>query len=538
MSSPEPTRSRPARCSGEHVMMLALLLVASIAAVRLLTPEQPADTRSFLDRVVAAALGLVQCFGLFVLLTAGVASLELAKQTAARYRQHRTEKKLERLRPILHSAADFATADRLRRVVPLLVDRDPGVRQHAFAASFCLLRAAPDLADLARAHRAALEKALLLEPGFAIALQEADGRFPLPQLVTLGAKVGAGSAEKRIAPVTSDPLVLARWAHAHSSPDKHQELQLSIGYDSSVLPYLAERGKFIALYLFLVSTDLNRFQSLTRRPARDPNAAFGLLIRGDVVEVRYPGQSRGRRLDYVFPLPARLSTPSLAGFLHGLQLLNLGLLLATVEDVCGAFFPGDPPPWFDARARACARLYRQFERRLVALLRRFDRHRAPRCIHRLVAADHAERVRAFRAYRLEECLYPQYPWVVPLYGKDAHWDRLLPPLRAVEGMLLHQGEVEGTSVTCGLHFVHRARLLGYQVTTAMEEALAAPRPYALEVPPDPFIDPGEEAATRHYLKRVGRAIQTGKARPEDLPAPATFRKAALYYRVEHAGALV
>jgi hypothetical protein len=315
-------------------------------------------------------------------------------------------------------------------------------------------------------------------------------------------------------------------------------LQVSIGHDSSVLPCLAERGKFIALYLFVVSTDLKRFQALTRRPARDPNAAFGPLIRGDVVEVRYPGQARGRRLDYVFPLPARLSAASLAGFLRGLQLLNLGLLLATVEDVGGAFFPGEPPPWLDARARACSRIYRQFERRLVALLRRFDRHRAPRRIHRLVAADHAERVRAFRAYRLEECLYPQYPWVVPLYAKDAHWDRLLPPLRAVEGMLLHQGEVEGASLTRGLHLIHRARLLGYQVATAMEDALASPRPHAPEVPPDPFIDPAEEAATRHYLRRVGRAIETGEARPEDLPSPATFRKAALYYRVEPAETLV
>jgi hypothetical protein len=57
------------------------------------------------------------------------------------------------------------------------------------------------------------------------------------------------------------------------------------------------------------------------------------------------------------------------------------------------------------------------------------------------------------------------------------------------------------------------------------------------VPPDPFIDPHDEAATRHYLQRVGRAIAAGEARPEDLPGPATFRQAARYYEVEQAEAL-
>jgi hypothetical protein len=518
--------------------MLALLIVVCVAAVRLLSPDQPPDPRPLWDRAVAAVLGLLQCFGLLVGVSFVLASLELAKQTAARYRQRRTEKKLERLRPLLHRAEALATVDSLRRVLRLLHDTDAGVRQQALGAAFCLLRANPELAGLATAHRAALEKALLLEPGFARTVQENDGRLPLPELVTLGAKVGAGTAEKRIAPVTSDPAVLARWAHAHRAAEKVQELQVSIGYDSGALPWLTERGKFIALYLYLASTDLKRFQALTRRPPRDPNAAFGLLIRGDVVEVRFPGQSRGRRLDYVFPLPARLSTASLAGFLREVQLLNLGLLLACAEDACRLLFPGAAPAWLDSRARACARAYRLFERRLVALLRRFDRYRAPKRIHPLLPADHLERARAFRLYRLEECLYPQYNWVVPLYGADTSWDRLLPPLRAVEGMLLHQGEVEGSAVTRGLYFIHQARLLGYRTATALEEALAAEAPaVGADVPPDPFLDPSDEAATKHYLRRVARALAAGEARPEDLPEPGTFRKAAAYYRVEPVEAL-
>jgi hypothetical protein len=521
---------RPGRCTGEYAVMLALVVVVCVAALRLLGGDQQPEQRPLWDRVVAAALGLLQCFGLFVGATFVLASLEFAKQTAARYRQRRVEKKLARLRPILHRAGPLANLDNFRRSVRLLADPDGAVRQHALGAVFCLLRSGPGLAGLTRPLAPLFEKALLQEPGFACTLAEINGRLPLPELVTLGAKVGAGTAEKRISPVTSDPAVLAKWIYEHRHPGRAQELQVSIGYDSGVLPYLADRGKFIALYLFVVSTDLGRFQALTRRPARDPNAAFGLLIRGDVVEVRYPGQARGRRLDYVLPLPGRLSLSSLAGFVRGLQLLNLGLLLACVEEVCRPLFGGELPAWFDGRCRAAARVYRGFERRMVALLRRHDRHREPSLVHPLLPADHSERVRAFRDFRLEECLYPQYGWVVPLYGTDTRWDRLLPALRGVEAMLLHQGEVEESPATRGLEFIHKTRLLGYRTTSALEKVLAAPRPAAVTVPPDPFIYAADEEATRHYLHCVGRAIADGQACAEDLPDPVTFERATAYYQ--------
>src|SRR5262249_53684298 len=160
---------------------------------------------------------------------------------------------------------------------------------------------------------------------------------------------------------------------------------------------------------------------LVRRPPRDPNAAYGLVIRGDVVEVRYPGQVRGHRLDYVFPLPTRLSTSNLAALFRDLQLINLGLLTACADDAARVLLGGDVG-WLDARRRAVAAHYRAFERRFVALLRRYDRCREPEAIHPLVASDHAERVRAFHLYRLEESLYPQYGWVVPLYDPDTRWD--------------------------------------------------------------------------------------------------------------------
>jgi hypothetical protein len=508
-----------------------MILVACIAVVRLLGPEPPPDPRPVWDRVFASLLGLLQCFGVIVGAALLLASVEIIKQTAARYQMHRLESKRARLRPLLQDVRDHANAANLTRVARVLGDRDDTIRKQALAAAFTLLRADPTLAGNPRL-RPRLEMALLEEPGFARTLADTPLASSLLERVTLGAKLGAGTAEKRCSPVTSDDYQLAQWVDEHRREDGCQEVQVSIGYDTGSLPFLEERGRFIALYLFISTTELGRFRALLRRPPRDPNAAYGLLIRGDVVEVRFAGQSRGHRLDYVFPLPARMSTGNLAGLIREIQLLNLGLLVACAEDSHRTLLPGVAPVWLDDRRRAVARCYRDFERRLVALLRKHDPYRQVEFIHPLAPGDHAERVRAFQVYRLEECLYPQYSWVVPLYDPDTRWDRLLAPLRAVEGMLLHQGEVPDRDVTRGMNFIGQVRHLGYETASAIDEALAAEVPVCgVAVPPDPFIDAAEEEATRCYLARVGQAIALRETWPEKVPDPLTFRRAAAYYEV-------
>ncbi len=461
--------------------------------------------------------------------------IALGVEGVAWYRRTRTEKRLAALRTMAQGGGTGANAGHLQQAVKLLGNRDEGVRQQALQTAACLLRANPSLAASASA-RARIRQALREQIGFLRALEESGAAAPLPALVTLGAKVGAGTIEKRISPATSDPARLARWLFEAKDDARPQEVQVSIGYDCGPLPSQVERGKFLALYLFVACTDLKRFQALARQPARDPNAAYGLLIRGDRVEVHYPGQACGRRLDYVFPLPSGLSEANLAEFLRQLQLLNLGMLLASAEESYRSCFPGEAPPGMDARTRAIAHAYRGFERKLVALLRRHDAHRDPDQVYPLEPADHAERQAALRTHRLEECLYPRYGWVVPLYGEDTSWDRLLPVLRAVEAMMLHQGSVEGQAVTRGQAFIRAVRLLGYETAAAIEEALARPdaqAPAATFL--DPFIDAGHEAATTAYLRAMTRAIQKGEVSREALPDPTTFRTASAYYRVEEAG---
>jgi hypothetical protein len=526
-------RFRQGRCHQEHVMVLAMIVVVCLASIRLLSPEQPADGRPLWDRVVASLLGLFQCFGLVVLISFVLASYEVMKQTVARYKSRRVETKLARLEPILRDALPYATPQGLVRVLRDLPDGNEEVRRQALSAAYTLMRADPSL-PISPWARELFEEAILQGVGFARAMAATPPDDDLLARVTLGAKLGAGTSEKRLAPVTSSPATLAQWIESHRREEINPEVQVSVGYDTSPLPYLVERGRFLALYLYVSTTDLRRFQALLRRPPRDPNAAYGLVIRGDVVEVKYPGQSRGHRLDYVFPLPVRLSEANLAGLVKEVQLLNLGLLVACVQDLCRALLPGAPPAWLDERRQAAGRAYRAFERKLVAALRAHDRHREPSRIHRLVPADHAERVRAFENHRLEECLYPQYSWVVPLYDPDTRWERLLAPLRGVEAMLLHQGPVEGRDVTRGVDFLQQVRRLGYEAASAIEQALSGQ-----ELPPatgaasaDPFIDPANEEATVAYLRQVSRAIGRGDCCLEDLPDPVTFRRAAAYYEVE------
>ena len=86
---------------------------------------------------------------------------------------------------MLHSASPFASPDNLRRVVRLLADSDPGVRQQALGAAFCLLRANPALAAPATPAQPLLERALLGEPGFARTLCDNAGRLPLLILIIL-----------------------------------------------------------------------------------------------------------------------------------------------------------------------------------------------------------------------------------------------------------------------------------------------------------------------------------------------------------------
>ena len=190
--------SRAGRYSQEYTLVLAMFLIVCIAVIRLVGPDQPPDHRPAWDRVLASLLGLLQCLGVIFAAAVLLASVEIVKQAAARFQGRRIENKRARLQPLVQDAREQATAANLLYVARVLGDSDDTVRRQALAAAFTLLRAAPSLAGNPRLQPR-LEQALLEEPGFIRTLVFEPPGLPLLERVTLGAKLGAGTAEKRCA---------------------------------------------------------------------------------------------------------------------------------------------------------------------------------------------------------------------------------------------------------------------------------------------------------------------------------------------------
>jgi len=446
-------------------------------------------------------------------------------QERAKRRRHLLKQVEDRIRA---GKTQTALKD-FRQVQKLLADLDSQVSANALETLAQLVQVYPELRESLEPSRALIEKLMLPQLGFLTAVKN-RGYAPLAKLVTLGGKVGAGSGYKRIAPATTEPEMLAAWIVKHRTLAKSREVQVSVGYDTGTFPAQEQRGKFIALFLFIASTELKAFQALTYCPRRDPGAAYGLLIRGLVVQAKYSGQTEGKRLDYIFTLSPEMSESNLSVLLRQIQLLNLGMLLATAEDAHAVFFTGTRPASLDDSMSRLAEVYRNFERRFLRLLRTYDDHRQQAFVHPLDPKDHRERVAAFAKHRLEASLYPQYQWLIPLFSDDRKWDQLLPALRGLEGMMLHQGPVEDSTLTRGNQFIRDVRNLGFDVMHEIEEVLlGGGPPLPDKVRRDPFIDAQHEAATWDYLRKVGEALVEKRVSVNHLPDPDTFFKAAAYY---------
>jgi hypothetical protein len=92
MRTPRPLSPRRGRCNNEHVLMLVVLLaLAAVAAVRLSTPSSPSQWH---DRVLATLVALLWCFGMLLVASVLLASVEVLKRAASRYRPMRGEKDL------------------------------------------------------------------------------------------------------------------------------------------------------------------------------------------------------------------------------------------------------------------------------------------------------------------------------------------------------------------------------------------------------------------------------------------------------------
>src|SRR3954469_20183202 len=103
-----PDLRRVARLSHDYLLMLAMMFPVCIAVVRILTPDQATDPRPLGARLLSSLVGLLQCFGLCIGACILLVLLEAIKQTATRYQRRRSEKRRERLEPLLQDASGHA----------------------------------------------------------------------------------------------------------------------------------------------------------------------------------------------------------------------------------------------------------------------------------------------------------------------------------------------------------------------------------------------------------------------------------------------
>jgi len=443
--------------------------------------------------------------------------------------------------------------ENITRLLALLESENTDVRNAMFELFSLLIQKESSFRERLAPYESFIENVLSNRYGILETLKEWPASHSLEEAVTLGAKLNYSIPLKVILRGTMTDLGdLASWIKSNREDGSPQEVQISVGYDTGDMPPQEDRGKFISLYLFMATTDLAAFQALKSRPDRVSSAAYGLLIRGDVVEVVYPGQEQGKRLDYIFNLSPKMTEEDLVEWLRHIRLLNLGLLLASALEAYAVFFPNEQPAWMTDKVLAIAEAYRDFEKDLVRLLRSYDARRDPEKIYELKSAvneeeanrkkeQHRQRQAAFEKHRLEDVLYPEFRWVVPLYSNDNQWDRLLPALRGVEGMMLRQGpgkvgkDRSGNEVfkTVGRSFIDDVRVLGYASAERIEKILQADSVEASPSNPrDPFIDSEDEEATIYYLKKMVDAVSRGKISAFNLLNVDTFQRALEWYEVD------
>lgn len=493
--------------------------------------DVPAPMKT-LDPTVCAVIPAQRRHSLGQVAPVSEATVDLLR-TATRHRTPRIR------RAAVELLARAAAADRgARRHTPdiaaRLSDTDPSVRAAAAAALMsgrCRWSGIDRYRSALRPLAHQLGADTPLTP-FIRAVVEQRGRDSL-QLVTLGAKIGAGTPAKRTAPPTTDAAALAGWLCAERDgmagsvqrPAPSVEVQLSVGWDPG------ECARTIALYLFIATTRLQCFQALNQRPARDPGAAFGILIRGAVVAELVPGQCTSKRLDFIFQLGQDESHAQVSATVTQFQLLCLGMLAAHgLADAERKRPESDFLPFMDERIAGAAWEYRRFERSLVRKLRDHDPYRTRADVPDRVPAADAMRSAAC-ATPLEVCLYPTCQWIVPLHGgPDTLWPKLVTHLRAVEAAMVNQrpsphSEADDRTVyTRGDRFITEVRELGEVHAGRIRDIVAGRGAIAATPARDPFIDmaPSYVAHTRRYLINMTGALRTNRLTRQQLPDQREF----------------
>ncbi len=435
----------------------------------------------------------------------------------------------------------------LSSILDSLKDKDPKIREEALITLNDLVITNPSLRNLEvyKAEKETVKDTLLSYLNFIKPVIETP-RALIDKLVTLEVGIVSLDGQKETRFATSNILKLVDWVIQNRTGRGMEHLRVIVNYDTGSFVSQVERGRFIALFLYLENSARSpTFFSLGPvSPNADPHESYGHFFQ----RYRIGGE---RNLSYLFRLSTAVveteetleSKESLRtrvyDRLEQVQLLNLGLLLASAEDSYKVFFPGESPFGNDVKLKLIAQLYRAFERRFVSFLREYNRFRNPDSILSLKEAPqiYQERRKAFENYFLEEALFPFYSWLYPV--KDSQ-DRLLPLFRAIEGMELQDDlsktlwDIESNFVV-GREFVERSAEIGDEFQRAMKRILSNKLLTSNEFTSefleafddaakffDPFMDTRtteNKMATLHYLEKVVEGLNQKLISPAELPVP-------------------
>ncbi|HXV27690.1 MAG TPA: hypothetical protein VD913_01860, partial [bacterium] len=371
-----------------------------------------------------------------------------------------TLRRVEEIRNAVRQNPANATAYDFRLLLETLKDPNREVREAVLTALPYFLAEKPSLRSLMLPYRRQIEKALGEHFGIIKALKDRPDEASLADLMD----VGILTSNKRIDP-TRDIDSLAQSLIDRPGRPPVDTLLVSVPFDTGRLPSQIDRAKFIALFLFVSSTDLDHFRPLNPAPERSRRAdtffgridqriedfiefledlVFGtiydFLVKIKIIKepvipqgiLHRPDTDKGeeRGLMYRFHLSENTDLPreaeemNLKRYLRMVQVLDLGLFLASAEESYQVFFPGEVPAWMRSqRLRALAQVYRAFEQRIVWLLREYDAYLDPQRIPDTDKKD-LQKYRqamkeAFGKYRLSEILYASHSW----QAKD--WKKLI-----------------------------------------------------------------------------------------------------------------
>ncbi len=460
---------------------------------------------------------------------------------------------LEELRAAVRTSESFASEVNLKLVLNQLQHKETAVRQLALAvvADFISINSSLKNLKSYQENAGQIKKGLVNQLPFIKTVLRETPAIALRDLVALDVTLYTPEGKKESEFASSSTTYLVdEIIKTKKSQRSNANIQVSLEYDTGTLPSQIERGRFISLYLYLenriLRPDFYRMDPVTKEGKEKYD--HGNIFRRNEGRLSYLFRLASAVIQTEETLKKKKLKGRLEHKLNKIQLLNLGMLLASAEDSYRIFFTEEIPFWGkgDPAIRNLAQVYRAFERQFVRLLREYNHYRNPESVEDIIGpvAYHEERIQALDKYLLEEILFPTHSWLIPEVGQIDPLNQLLPFFRRLEGAELNTDEgknpVLGNALSVGEEFIHRMEEIGDEFYIAAIQVLSNNPLTHSELNQDFLNSYGDAGAqwdplmdetvhkdyTRHYVDSVKEALKLKRLSFAELSVSDLFKKEA------------